>query len=77
MMLISQGRSSGYLTDKSEGTGYASGTKNPVGKPQKQWRPRVTCTGSVERMGRLADDAPERTGEMRLIAHAAGQGNLT
>ena len=54
MMLISQGRSSGYLTDKSEGTGYASGTKNPVGKPQKQWRPRVTCTGSVERMGRIA-----------------------
>jgi hypothetical protein len=27
--------------------------------------------------GRLADDAPERAGEMRLIAHAAAQGNLT
>ncbi len=27
--------------------------------------------------GRFADDAPERAGEMRLIAHAAAQGNLT
>jgi hypothetical protein len=26
---------------------------------------------------RLADDAPERTREMRLIAHAAAQGDLT
>jgi hypothetical protein len=27
--------------------------------------------------GRLTDDAPERTGEMRLIAHAATQSNLS
>jgi hypothetical protein len=56
MMLISQGRSSGYLADKSEATGYGSGTKNPVGFAPDHPPPggMATCiTASTSVLARL------------------------
>lgn len=54
MMLISQGRRSGYLTDKSEATGYGLGTKNPVGfAPDHPPRGKPTCiTASTSLLAR-------------------------
>jgi hypothetical protein len=44
MILISQGCSSVYLADKSEATGYGSGTKNPVGfAPDHPPQGKATC----------------------------------